>query len=102
VSGFSRWDSATKDWIDPIAGIYAHYRINDKWFVNAEADGGGLNNSATGQGLAAVGYNWTPSFSTTLGYRVLYTYHQQSSGPNHNYRLQQWMYGPYAALKYGF
>ncbi len=102
VSGFTHSASATKDWIDPIAGIYAHYRIDDKWFVNAEADGGGLNNSATGQGLAAVGYNWTPSFSTTLGYRVLYTYDQQSSGPNRNYRLQQWMYGPYAALKYGF
>ena len=34
--------------------------------------------------------------------KVLYTYDQQSSGPNRNYRLQQWMYGPYAALKYGF
>jgi len=74
------------------------YWIDDKWFVNAEADGGGLNNSATGQGLAAVGHNWTP---TTLGYRV-YTYDQPSSGPNRNYRLLQWTYGPFAALKYGF
>src|SRR5208337_4978215 len=40
VSGFTRSASKTEDWIDPIAGIYAHYRIDDKWFVNAEADGG--------------------------------------------------------------
>ncbi len=45
VPGVTRSASKTEDWVDPIAGIYAHYRIDDKWFVNAEADGGGLNNS---------------------------------------------------------
>ena len=101
VFGFQHYTSQSKDWIDPVVGFAAHYRINDRWFVNALADIGGLNNSATGQGLASVGYNWTPSISSTLGYRVLYTYDKQND-PNGSFRLQQWMYGPFAAIKYGF
>ena len=102
VAGFQHSASATKDWIDPLVGAYAHYRIDDKWFVNAEADIGGLDNSATGQGLGAVGYNWTPSIATTLGYRVLYAYEKQNNAAGGSYRLQQWMYGPFAALNFSF
>ena len=101
VSGFERDASASKSWVDPIAGLYAHYRINDKWFVNGEADIGGLHNSATGQALGAVGYNWTQNIATTLGYRMVYGYDKQSA-PNGSFRIQEWVYGPYAALKFTF
>jgi hypothetical protein len=101
VSGFSLSTSKTEDWVNPVAGIYAHYRIDDKWFVNAEGDGGGVYNSATAQGLGSVGYNWTQSIATTLGYRVLYTYDKETNA-NGSYRLLQWMYGPFAAIKYTF
>ena len=101
VSGFSLSTSKTEDWVDPVAGIYAHYRIDDKWFVNAEGDGGGVYNSATAQGLGAVGYNWTQNIASTLGYRVLYTYDKETNA-NGSYRLLQWMYGPFAAIKYTF
>ena len=74
VTGFEPSFAMTKNWVDPVAGLAAHYAINDKWFINFLADMGGLDNSATGQVLGSVGYNWTPAFSTTLGYRVLYTY----------------------------
>jgi hypothetical protein len=37
----------------------------------------GLSNSATGQALGAVGYNWTQLISTTFGYRVLYSYDKE-------------------------
>lgn len=94
--------SATKDWIDPVVGFAAQYRIDLKWFINAQADIGGLDNSATGQALGAVGYNWTPSISTTLGYRVIYAYDKEENAANGSFRLQQWMYGPFAALKYSF
>jgi hypothetical protein len=80
VFGFSHYTSIAKDWIDPVVGFYGHYRIDDKWFVNSEADIGGLSNSATGQALAAVGYNWTRNVATTFGYRVLYTYDKQDTG----------------------
>jgi hypothetical protein len=103
VSGFpSAGFAITKNWADPVAGLAAHYAINDKYFINFLADMGGLSNSATGQVLGSVGYNWTPSFSTTLGYRVLYTYFRDESGPLHDYRYQSWMYGPFAGAKYTF
>jgi hypothetical protein len=102
VVGFQPSFSLTKDWIDPVAGLTAHYVIDDKWFVNSLVDFGGLSNSATGQALASVGYNWTPSISTTLGYRVLYTYERDISGPARDFRYQAWMYGPFFGFKYGF
>jgi hypothetical protein len=102
VFGFQHNTSSSKDWIDPVVGFAAHYTIDPKWFVNAQGDIGGLDNSATGQGLASVGYNWTQSISSTLGYRVLYTYDKQNNNFNGSFRLQQWMYGPFAALKYSF
>ena len=73
VSGFQHYTAASKDWIDPVVGLLAHYAIDPKWFVNAQADIDGLSDSATGQALASVGYNWTANIATTLGYRVLYT-----------------------------
>ena len=102
VTGFQPHFGLTKNWADPVAGLTAHYVVNDKWFVNFLADMGGLDNSATGQVLGSVGYNWTPSISTTLGYRALYTYFRDISGPLRDYRYQAWMYGPFAGFKYSF
>lgn len=102
VAGFDANFALTKNWADPVAGLAAHYVVNDKWFVNFLTDMGGLDNSATGQVLGSVGYNWTPSISTTLGYRVLYTYFRDVSGPLRDYRYQSWMYGPFAGFKYAF
>ena len=102
VTGFEPHFGLTKDWADPVAGLVAHYVINDKWFVNFLTDMGGLDNSATGQVLGSVGYNWTPSIATTLGYRALYTYERDISGPLRDFRYQAWMYGPFAGFKYSF
>ena len=101
VFGFETSASLKKDWIDPVAGLYAHYRIDDRWFVNAEGDIGGWSDSATGQALGAVGYNWTRNIASTLGYRVLYTYEKQESAGNGSFRCLQWMYGPYVAISTG-
>jgi hypothetical protein len=100
--GFEPTFALTKDWVDPVAGLVAHYTVNDKWFINFLTDLGGLDNSATGQVLSSVGYNWTPSIATTLGYRVLYTYERDISGPLRDFRYQSWMYGPFAGFKYSF
>jgi hypothetical protein len=102
VVGFSPSFALTKNWVDPVAGLAAHYVVNDKWFVNFLTDLGGLSDSATGQVLGSVGYNWTPSIATTLGFRALYTYERQISGPAHDFRYQSWMYGPFAGFKYSF
>ena len=77
-------------------------KVNDKWFVNAQADIGGLANSATGQALGSVGYNWTQNISTTLGYRVMYGYDKDENARGGSFRLQEWIYGPFAGFKYSF
>jgi len=101
VVGFDASASITKDWADPIVGLVGHYRIDDKWFVNGEADIGGLDNSATGQGLGAVGYNWTQNIATTVGYRVMYAYDKQNTATG-SFRAQEWLYGLFAAIKFAF
>jgi hypothetical protein len=105
--GFSNTQSADKGWVNPVAGFAGHYRFDDRWFMNVLADIGGWSDSATGQALASVGYNWTQNWSTTLGYRVMYNYEKQDTGTNivgepRSFRFQQWMYGPFAGVKYSF
>ena len=70
---FSR--EGTKSWADPIVGLSAHYDINGRWFVNALADVGGfgVGSKLTAQGFLAVGYQWTKTISTSIGYRAIYT-----------------------------
>jgi hypothetical protein len=105
---FSGTESVIKDWVMPVGGFAAQYRFYDRWFMNMLADLGGWSDSATGQALASVGYNWTQNISTTLGYRVMYTYTHQDTGFNdltfepRSFRYQQWMYGPFAGFKYSF
>ena len=99
---FSPTQSSYKDWADAVAGLAAQYRIDDRWFTNVYADLGGWSDSATGQALASVGYKWTPNIATTLGYRVMYAYDKQDTGFASSFRFQQWMYGPFAGLKYTF
>lgn len=67
--------SGTKDWVDPTVGLLVQYAITDKWFVNAVADVGGFGvaSKITAQGFASLGYMWTPSVSSAVGYRILYT-----------------------------
>lgn len=105
---FNGTESVTKDWVNPVAGFAAHYRYDDHWFMNMLGDLGGWSDSATGQALASVGYNWTQNIATTIGYRVMYTYTHQDTGISaitfepRSFRYQQWMYGPFAGFKYGF
>jgi len=105
---FNGTETVNKDWVMPVGGFAAQYRYNDRWFMNMLADLGGWSDAATGQALASVGYNWTQNISTTIGYRVMYTYTHQDTGFNEltleprSFRYQQWMYGPFAGFKYGF
>ena len=77
---FNGTETVNKDWINPVAGFAAQYRYDDHWFMNMLADLGGWSDSATGQALASVGYNWTQNFATTVGYRVMYNYTHQDTG----------------------
>lgn len=65
-------------WIDPTVGLYAHYDITDKWFINALGDVGGfgIGSKLTWQAFGALGYNWTKTVSTSIGYRAIYEDYQ--------------------------
>jgi hypothetical protein len=103
VVGFSRSVSQGKDWVDEIVGLTARYRIDDKWFLKFEADGGGYSGSGTWQVFPAVGYNWNPSITTSLGFRALYAYEQTPARiGNGSFRFQETMYGPELDVSYNF
>jgi len=85
----------TKNWVDPTVGMALHYDINDRWFINGLADigGFGVGSKITSQGFATVGYNWSRTISTAIGYRAIYT----------NYKDGGFVYkttqqGPFASL----
>ncbi len=76
LGGYSRFASQSRSWADPFAGVTARHRIDDKWFIDFEADAGGWSGSATALAFGAVGYKWNQSLTSSVGYRVLYEYYQ--------------------------
>ena len=85
----------TKNWIDPTIGLFLHYDINDRWFINALADigGFGVGSDITAQGFASLGYMWTQSISTAVGYRVIYTDYKKDG-----FVYDTTMQGPFASV----
>lgn len=102
IPGFALSGSQTKIWADPIIGLAAHYTLNPKWFLTGEADIGGVSNSLTWQAFAAVGYYWTPSITSTLGFRALYVDYTESVHRDGSFRFQQTMLGPQLTVSYLF
>lgn len=91
-------------WIDPTVGFFAHWELNDKWFVNAIADigGFGVGSRLSSTGYAGVGYMWTTSFSTALGYRYLYEDYEGEGAKTGTFRYNTTMHGPVVALAWRF
>jgi hypothetical protein len=102
VLGFSQNATLTKNWADPIAGFVLRHQFDDRWFVDGELDIGGTGGSATWQAFGAVGYNWTPAISSTLGFRALYLYSQQNNDYGGSFRMHETMYGPQTTITYKF
>ena len=102
--GFDRTNSQSVGWVDPLVGLAMHYRINDKWFLDGTADIGGFDvgSKFTTQDQLMVGYNWTKSISTSLGYRILYTDYQKDNGYGGSFRYNTTLYGPYVSASYNF
>ena len=91
--------TGTVDWADPTVGLFMRYDINDKWFVNALADVGGFGVSSdlTAQGFFSVGYRWTPTISTALGYRAIYTDYDRDG-----FKYDTTMHGVFSSLGISF
>ncbi|MBS7705036.1 hypothetical protein [Chelatococcus asaccharovorans] len=90
----------TKAWLDPVVGLVLQYRINERWFFNALADigGFGVGSQLTSQGVVSVGYNWTETISTAIGYRALYTDYKGSGVRTGTFRYDTTMHGPFLSL----
>ncbi len=99
----SRKASGTQSWVDPTIGFAAHWAIDEKWFVNAIADigGFGVGSELSSSGYLGVGYMWTPSISSAIGYRYLYEDYQNRSNGN-NFRYNTTMHGPTVSLAFHF
>ncbi len=101
--GYSRVASQGKEWVDEIVGVKARHRIDDKWFIDFEGDVGGYHGSATAQGYGAVGYKWSQSITTSLGYRVIYVYYQTpATGGGGSFRFNENLHGPEFDVTYAF
>ena len=56
----------------------------------------------TWQFVGAVGSNWTPSISSTLGFRALSLYNQQYNDYGGSFRIHETLYGPQSTITYTF
>ncbi len=100
--GYGLNTKVTKDWADPIVGLVMRNRFDDKWFADGEMDIGGVGGSATWQFFGALGYSWTPSIASTVGFRALYAYDQQYNDLGGSFRIHQSLLGPQATITYKF
>ncbi len=61
-----------------------------------------MTNSVTWQAFAAIGDNWTPSITSTLGFRALYVEYMESVNRDGNIRNQQTILVPQLTVSYLF
>lgn len=89
----------TEQWVDPTVGFSATWRVNERWFANLLGDVGGfgVGSRFTTQGLATIGYRWTDSVSTALGYRAIYTDYR-----NNGFTYRTTQHGVFSSIAYHF
>jgi hypothetical protein len=104
AEGLCCTSSGAVDGVDPVIGFATNYRSNEKWFLEGYGDVGGfwVGSKLTSEGIVEVGYNWTPSVSSELGFRILYNDYQRGNGNGGRFRYDTTMYGPVVALSYHF
>ncbi|MBS7543289.1 hypothetical protein [Ancylobacter oerskovii] len=96
--------SQTEWWIDPTIGFAAQWKIDERWFVNATADigGFGVGSKLSSTGYVGLGYVWTSSISSAVGYRYLYEDYESSNGDGGSFRYNTTMHGPTISLAWHF
>lgn len=96
--------SQSRSWIDPTVGLAVRWTINPRWFVNAVADigGFGVGSKLSSNGYAGLGYMWTPSISTAIGYRYLYEDYEEAGARGGAFRYNATMHGPTFSLAWHF
>ncbi|GGF82365.1 hypothetical protein GCM10007301_48090 [Azorhizobium oxalatiphilum] len=97
-------DSQAKSWIDPTLGFFAHWALDEKWFVNATMDIGGFDvgSKLSSSGYVGLGYLWTKSLSTAVGYRYLYEDYEGAGNQSGTFRFNTVMHGPTLSVAWHF
>lgn len=96
--------SQTEQWVDPTVGLVLQWAIDDRWFLNAVADigGFGVGSKLSSNGYVGLGYRWTPSLSTAIGYRYLYEDYEAAGIGTGSFRYDTVMHGPTFSLGWHF
>lgn len=96
--------SQTKQWIDPTVGLVLQWAIDERWFLNSTVDigGFGVGSKLSSNGYAGIGYKWTPSLSTAIGYRYLYEDYEGAGLGTGSFRYNAVMHGPTFSLGWHF
>lgn len=96
--------SQTQQWIDPTVGLVLQWAIDDRWFLNSTVDigGFGVGSKLSSNGYLGIGYMWTSSISTAIGYRYLYEDYQGTGLGTGSFRYNAVMHGPIASLGWHF
>lgn len=102
VAGVGLSQAQGRDWVDPIIGLVGRYQLGGQYFVTGEADIGGYAQNITWQTFGALGYQFTPAVSATVGFRALYVDHEEAARADGRFRFQQTLLGPQAQLIYAF
>lgn len=96
--------SQTRQWIDPTVGLVLQWAIDERWFLNSIVDigGFGVGSKLSSNGYAGIGYKWTPSISSAIGYRYLYEDYQGAGLDTGTFRYNAVMHGPTFSLGWHF
>ncbi|MCK0209892.1 hypothetical protein MWN33_17820 [Starkeya koreensis] len=96
--------SQSKEWLDPTVGLTAQWKIDERWFMNAIADigGFGVGSKLSSSGYVGLGYMWTPSISSAVGYRYLYEDYESGNAQGGAFRYNTTMHGPTLSVAWHF
>ncbi|MDQ3022363.1 MAG: hypothetical protein M3R36_17620 [Bacteroidota bacterium] len=69
----SRMSAYTNTWLSPLLGVNSEFYLSPKWLAYAKGDigGFGVNEQMTWQLAAGAGYNFSPNFFTTFGFKYV-------------------------------
>lgn len=75
VAGIGARGVDTEGWVDPMIGAIARVNLSEKWFLTTwgMVGGAGVGADLTWDVLAALGYQFSPRWSASVGYRALGT-----------------------------
>lgn len=99
ITSRSRMSAYKNTWLSPLLGVNSEFMLSPSWLAYARGDigGFGINEQMTWQLAAGAGYNFSPHFFTTFGFKYVgFNYYKT------DYKWTVNDYGFVAALGYRY